>query len=396
MSRAGGEAAGGPGLPPAAIDRPLKAAVVGVSTSRTCGVRDHATLQAETLGGENVSCAMHWLLRTDAPIGVARSEMRAWTRGLAAELERQQPDAVLLHYSVFSYSYRGFPIFVRPTLSALASLGVPLVTVLHEYAYPWGRDGVRGAAWALTQRALLFEVMRASTAAVVTVAFRAEWLQSRRWLPERRTVVAPVFSNLPRAHAGSRANGGVPTVGLFGYSYAPGAISLVIDGVRLLEERGVGAQLLLLGAPGPSSPVAAAWLQAARARGLAHPPSFSGMLAAQALSDALASCDVLVFADPAGPMSRKTTLAASLASGSPVVALDGPRHWPELTQSDAARVVVPTASSLADALAGLLEDERLREELGARGAAFAERTMSVGRSAEVVARVLRDAVGAAP
>jgi glycosyltransferase involved in cell wall biosynthesis len=363
---------------------------VGVSPSDTCGVRDHARLLAQQLSREGVSCELHWLVRTDAGLGAARSELRAWTGGLVAEIARHEPDAVLLHYSVFSYSYRGFPLFVHRTLSALRSLELPLITVLHEYAYPWGRDGVRGAAWAVTQRAALIDVMRASTAAVATVSFRAEWLASRAWLPKRRIVVAPVFSNLPSPGTGARPQGGAPVIGCFGYSYESRAISLVLDAMRLLEDRGVSAQLLLLGAPGRSSAVASTWLDAARARELGRPPSFTERLPAQDLSDALAGCDVLLFADPAGPMSRKTTLAASLASGSPVVALDGPRRWPELTQSDAARVVAPTAASLADAVAGLLEDERLRVALGERGAEFARRTMSVERSAEVVGGLLAD------
>lgn len=374
------------------MSEPPRIVAVGASPSDTCGVHDHATLLARQLSREGVSCELHWLVRTDAGLEAARSQMRSWTDGLAAGIARHEPDAVLLHYSVFSYSYRGFPLFVHQTLSALRSLELPLITVLHEYAYPWGRDGVRGAAWAIAQRALLIDVMRASSAAVATVSFRADWLASRPWLPKRRIVVAPVFSNLPSPSpsAGTGPRDGVPAIGCFGYSYEPRAISLVIDAMALLEDRGIVAQLLLLGAPGRSSPVAAAWLDAARARRLEHAPAFTERLPAQELSDALAGCDVLLFADPAGPMSRKTTLAASLASGSPVVALDGPRRWPELTQADAARVVAPTAASLAEAVAGLLEDEHLRVALGERGAAFARSTMSVERSAEVIGGLLAD------
>ena len=62
-------------------------AAVGVSTSTTCGVRDHATLLAEALGRENVSCSVHWLYRSEETIRATRAEIRSWTRGLAAELE---------------------------------------------------------------------------------------------------------------------------------------------------------------------------------------------------------------------------------------------------------------------------------------------------------------------
>jgi len=379
----------------AGIGRPLRVAAVGISTSRICGVRDHAVLLADALGRENVSCSLHWLWRADQSIAAERSQIRDWTRSLSAELDRARPDALLLHYSVFAHSYRGVPLFVPATMSALRGLGIPLVTFLHEYAYPWRRGGIRGTLWASTQRAILFEVMRGSAAAVVTAAFRAEWLASRSWLPRRRVVVAPVFSNLPPPTAGSRPDRSSHLVGLFGYAYEGAAASLVLDAVRVLEDRGMGVQLILLGAPGQSSPAAEEWLQAARTRGVAHALSFSGTLAAQDLSDALAACDVLLSAEPTGPTSRKTTLAASLASGRAVVALDGPKRWSELIASDAALVVPPTVAALANAVTALLEDEDRRETLGARGSAFARRMMSVERSAEVVARMLEE-VAASP
>jgi glycosyltransferase involved in cell wall biosynthesis len=372
---------------------PVRTAVVGVSSDSICGVRDYATLQADALGGENVSCSMHWLNRTGASFGTARSEFRSWKRELLAGRQVESAEVALLHYSVFPFSYRGVPAFVRPTLAALRGLRIPLITVLHEFAYPWGRDGLRGAIWAVSQRGALIDVMRASAAVVLTTDFRVEWLAARPWLPRRPAVVAPVFSNLPpsalvpQAHAESRA------IGLFGYGYEQPTVSLVLDAVRALQSRGFPVGLELLGAPGRSSPVAGAWLDAAQARGMERAVTFSGTLSAQELSDRLAACDVLLFADPSGPTSRKTTLAASLASGRPVVAVDGPRRWAGLTQSEAALVVEPTPRALANALGGLLAEQSSRTALGARGRAFAERNMSVAGSARVVAEVLHDVAG---
>lgn len=106
----------------------------------------------------------------------------------------------------------------------------------------------------------------------------------------------------------------------------------------------------------------------------------------------LAACDVLLFADIAGPSSRKTTLAASLASGRPVIAIDGPACWSELIQYEAAQVVQPTSPALADAIGAILGDEGSGETLGARGRAFAEQRMSVERSARVVSALIGDIV----
>jgi glycosyltransferase involved in cell wall biosynthesis len=387
-------AGGGAGSHAATIGRPLKVAVVGVSQGRICGVRDHATLLAEALSGEDIACSCHWLYRGGESIRKSRTEFRAWAGELGAELHASEPDAIVWHYSVFSYAYRGFPVFVAPALAAMRAGGAPVITVLHEFVYPWRFGGVRGTGWALTQRALLMAVMRASAAVLVTAPFRADWLRSRAWLPRRPAVFAPVFSNLPapsfELSEPDRTEG---LIGLFGYAYEGAAASLVLDAMRLLDARELRVRLKLLGAPGPDSTAAGEWLAGARARGVAHMVSLSGVLSAQALSDALAGCDVLLHVEPSGPTSRKGTLAGSLASGSAVVAIDGPNRWAELTESGAAEVVQPTASALADAIAGLLGDEPRREALGARGGAFAREAMSVQRSAKVISELLDGLLG---
>lgn len=371
--------------------RALRTAAVGMSVIPTCGVRAHAGVLAEALAGEDVSCSLQWLSRSEQSLRAAHSDVRAWTHRLAGELDDADLDAVLLHYSVFAYSYRGVPFFVHPTLSALRRARVPVIAVMHELVYPWTIGGARGKLWALTQRALLIDVMQASAAVLATADFRVQWLASRRWLPHRPAAFAPVFSNLPAPTPRPRPERPGAVLGLFGYAYEGAASELVLDALRLLLDRGVEVELRLLGAPGRSSPAAAAWLAAARMRGIVDALSFSGTLSAQDLSDALADCDALLFVGAGGPSSRKGTLAGSLASGRPVVALDGPRRWSELLEADAVLVAAPTCQALADALAGLLDDEGSREALGARGRAFAEQQMGVARSA-VAARALLDDV----
>ncbi|MGC2375030.1 MAG: glycosyltransferase family 4 protein, partial [Solirubrobacteraceae bacterium] len=354
-----------------------------------CGVRAHASLLADELNREGVVCTEHWLARREPSPRAARAEVLAWTRSLRAELECSRPDAVLFHYSVFAYSYRGFPVFVHPTVSALRESAVPTIAFMHELAYPWTLGGLRGGAWAIAHRALLVEVMSVCTAAIVTTDWRAEWLATRRWLPQRPVALAPVFSNLPPPTARPCPARDATVLGMFGYSYDEPAIALVLDALRLLWDRGLQVKLSLLGAPGRESPLAETWLNRARARGLDDALSFAGPLPAQELSDALASCDVLLFADGAGPSSRKGTLAGSLASGRPVVATDGPRTWSELVRAEAAIVVEPTSGALAGAVVELLADERELEALGRRGRAFAEERMGVGWSVGVVKRWMK-------
>jgi glycosyltransferase involved in cell wall biosynthesis len=151
-----------------------------------------------------------------------------------------------------------------------------------------------------------------------------------------------------------------------------------------LIRSGEALQLRLLGAPGVESGAAQAWLAGARERNISEHLSFSGRLPAQELSDELARCEVLLFVDAVGPSSRKGTLVGSLASGRPVLALDGPHRWEELARADALRIVPATAAALGGGLTELLGDPALREAIGARGRAFSEAEMSVARSSSVV------------
>jgi glycosyltransferase involved in cell wall biosynthesis len=369
-------------------------AVVGLSVNTTCGVRDHATLLAAELEREAVACSMHWLTRTDRTLSGSRREVGEWARGLRRELAQERPDGVILHYSTFSYAHRGVPIFVPQVLAAVrgACAGAPLVGILHEIVYRWNFGGLRGKAWALTQRAALVDVMRTLDAAVLTAEERIGWLRSRIYLAHRPLLLAPVFSNLPAPRSAPLART-IPLVGLFGYAYQGAAIRQVLDGLQALRERGVATELRLLGAPGPDSEAAQAWRAEAGSRGL--DVSFSGRLPAQELADALGACDVLLFADGAGPTSRKGTLAGSLASGRPLVAFDGPQTWPELRDARALALAPASPGGLADTLAELLGSEDEREALGGRGAEFARTRMSLERTAGAVAEALQAAAGRA-
>lgn len=369
-------------------------AVVGVSLASSCGVRDHATLLARGLDESGVACELHWLTRSQRSLRGSREEIGAWAAGVGRELAAAGPPAVLLHYSVFTVSHKGVPLFLRPVLAAARAARAPVAGVLHEFAYPWGYGGWRGGVWAVSQRAALVELVRSCDALMVTAEQRARWLRSRRWLPARPVVSAPVFSNLP-APAPAARDSRPAQLGLFGFSYQGAAVELVLDALAEVRAARAGTRLLLLGAPGPDSPAGREWAHAASARGLAEAVDFSGRLPAQELSDTLARCEVLLFPDAAGPSSRKGTLAAALASGSPVLALDGPAAWPALVRAGAVALSPPTAAALARELLRLLGDEAARRRLGAAGSEFCGREMSLARSV-AAARDLLAAAGAGP
>jgi glycosyltransferase involved in cell wall biosynthesis len=369
---------------PPAGGEPLRVAVVGISTRPTCGVRDHGRLLAGEMRAVGVESTMLWLSSEARTLAERRAEMRRWTGELREELARGRFDAVVMHYSSFSYSHRGIPLFVHPTLAALRGARLPLLAFMHEIVFPWRNGGLVGKLWAATQRIALVELVRDSSAIVVTVEFRADWLRSRRWLARRPVSVAPVFSNLPPSSAGPPAERSEPVVGIFGYALEPQSVRIVLDAIALLRRRSPPVRLALLGSPGRDSAIARNWEREAQTRGIDGSLSFSGVLAAQELADAMASCEVLLFASPSGAVSRKGTLAGALASGRPVIALEGRYSWPQLIGADAIATVARTPAALAAAVAELLDDRDRGEALGARGRRFAEQAMGLRRSAEIV------------
>jgi glycosyltransferase involved in cell wall biosynthesis len=363
-------------------------AVVGMSEGQVCGMHDHSVLLGRALADLGIRCSEHWLVRSGDSLRATRAEIAAWRTRLVGELAGERPDAVLWHYSIFTSSYRGLPLFVAPVIASLRRSRVPVIAVMHEAAYPWGIGGWRGPIWALTHRLVLVDAVRLCRGIVVTTGDRASWLRTRWWLARRPLRVAPVFSNLPAPAVGPPPVASPRRVGLFGYSYDENAVSVVLDALRLLRVEGLDIELILLGSPGRASPSGEGWLADARARGLADAVSFTEILPAQALSDAIASCEVLLSANPPGPSSRKGSLAASLASGRPLVALDGPDAWREPVESGAVEMVPAHAPALAAALRALLADSSRRRELGVRGRSFAEERMGVGVTANAVIALL--------
>jgi Glycosyl transferases group 1 len=347
-------------------------------------MRDNARLLAEALPAEGIPCSLRWLTREQTSLAGARREVRAWTAELEVALREERPRALLMHYASFAYAHRGIPVFLAPVLRAVRCSGAPLITVMHELAYPL-RGGPRGYLWAGSQRAALLALMRASAAAIVTTEQRLEWLRSRRWLPRRPLAFAPVYSSLPPPDPGGPVD--ELRLGLFGYAYEGANGGLVLDALARLRGR-LPVRLQLLGGPGPATATAEAWVREARQRGVEEAISFSGLLPAQQLSDALAGCAVLLCAASPGPTARKSTLAASLASGRPVVAIDGHLTWSELQEQDAARVVAADAGALAEELAALLSNRPAQQALGARGQAFHERRMAPARAAELAAGLI--------
>ena len=197
----------------------------------------------------------------------------------------------------------------------------------------------------------------ACSALIVTTDWRARWIGSRRLLPHRPVLVAPVFSNLPSSAPGVSPDGTEPVVGLFGYSYQGAAISLVLDAISGLRGNGRQVRLGCWAHPariprraGPGSP----GRQSAPCR--MHCRSPGGFGAGSIGRDR--PLRRAAFRRCGRALAAQGTLAGSLASGRPVIAIDGRHTWRALVSAGAARVVAPEADALAGAIDSLLGGSR--------------------------------------
>jgi glycosyltransferase involved in cell wall biosynthesis len=204
-------------------------------------------------------------------------------------------------------------------------------------------------------------------------------------------VVIPVFSNIavePRPP--NQASSAPLLLGVVGYANDGVNPPLLVEALSRLPSR-PGLRVLLLGAPGPDSPWGERWRRAAQDAGIGELLEFTGVLPPQELSRQLSACDLVVFPDEAGPSSRKGTLAAALAHGRPVVAIDGPEGWPLLIEAGAVHLCTADPAQLATAIDRLHRDVAVRNGLGAAATAFYSQHMRLELAGAKVVALMRNA-----
>ncbi|MGH9278677.1 MAG: glycosyltransferase family 4 protein [Acidimicrobiales bacterium] len=364
--------------------------LAGVSRHPVCGVRDHTYALAEGFSALGESCDIVWehVPTSLSPLATAQA-LRSWARAVSDR--SRAASALIVQYSAFSYSYRGVSVGFLGWTSTLRQVPCPKLAYLHEPAHAWTANGARGWVWALSQRAALRSLVGAVDAVALTTEPRLQWQRSRRWLPPRPSAFAPVSSTLPSLPAGveepaaSPNASAEPRIGVLGYGPTTRPAP-VLSALRRLRAEGLDANLVLLGGPGPSSVGADRWRVASEETGVSSAVSWTGVLPAAELASAMAGCHALVFSDASGASGRRTSVAAPLALGVPVVALDGPETWPLLADRGAAVIVPPEPDAIANALRPHIADPQHRRAQADRGRAFYASELG----AEVVAaRLLR-------
>lgn len=362
--------------------------VAGLVPPGPSGMRDYGDLVAGELGRRGLDAETWWIENDGVtfPHAVGASMRALWAAA------RERPGSVVVwNYSPFAYAFRGIPLPGVLVGLVLRARRATVVTVFHEIAYPWGRRGLAGRLFAVSQRAALAPILAGSHGFLVTTEERATFV--RRWARLHRagaTRVAPVFSTVGRGAPPGPAPQRVGRIGVIGYGgdgARPELFFAAIGRAGLHPDEG---RVVLVGAPGPHSEAGQAWVGAARRAGLEPMVEFSGVLSVDRLSSCIAGCDLIALVDEEGPTSRRTMLAAALAHGRPVVATDGPNRW-ETPVREAALAVAPAdPEALGALIRRLSEDPAERAAMGARAFAFYEREMSLGRTCDVLCALVSD------
>nr|MDQ6948129.1 glycosyltransferase [Actinomycetota bacterium] len=226
---------------------------------------------------------------------------------------------------------------------------------------------------------------------------RAEAFRRLRWPVSRAVSYLPVFSTIgePAEPAVLREHPARPVIGVLSHSSEGARADLLFQALKCLRRPGRDDDhaipcIVLLGAPGPSSAGGRYWRDLARRSGMDRHLEFTGVVAEGVLGSNLEACDLLVLLDPNGPTSRKTTLAAGLAYGMPIVALDGSDRWADLVEREAVVVVPGEPGPLALTLGGLLDSADRRRYLGCHARSFYRQHMRLELIASGMARVIEE------
>lgn len=333
-----------------------------------CGVRDHGALLAQELRSSGYEVEEVWVSSDGRGL---RRTLRATWEFLREASARSSGPAAIWHYSVFAYSFRGFPLPGILLGVVMRLRGVHVVAVLHEMALPWDVPG-RRKAHALFQHVVLPLVLLGSDEIVVTTDGRAAWLGSTFRVSRGRIHVIPVFSNLGEREDSTavvpegKRPGGSAVIAVPGWASSPRMESVLIGALTDPKLACRALTVELLGAPGPCSAAARRWLSAGVAAGLADRLRFTGVLPADKFAQHLSACDAVVLLFGDGPSSRHTMLAAAMAHGCPIVALSGPDTWRPLVDHSAALIVQRDPGALARELVHILDDHEQRAALGRR------------------------------
>ena len=272
---------------------------------------------------------------------------------------------------------------VRASLLALAARARGCSVVMHAHG---GNIGT----WLSTPwRRRLLRVAMLPADRVVAV-WTAGLDSLRQVLPEQK--IALIDNGVPvQAYSPSpREHDGPPRVLYVGLLTPRKGVLDLVTASRLLRERGVDHELVLLGGTPDEGPDAEAEVRAA----LSGHERLLGTRDPEQMPQEFAQADV--FCLPSWWEAMPLSVLEAMAAGLPVVATDvGDVHRAVAEGITGAVVPVHDPERLAAALQPLLEDRELRRRMGAAGRARVEDMFSSETTAGAVSALYAELVGAA-
>jgi hypothetical protein len=303
-------------------------------------------------------------------------------------------DRVVMHYSPFLWSRHGFD-WLGPALAVWLRLGGrPADVFFHELWVPASAHPVR-LARALHQRC---------AAAVLALAARRSIVTSRERLAELAAVAPPAASRMhlvpmasllpvdergPAEREAVRAKLGLDprelALAVLGFDHDSRPTAGLWRVRDLLARHGVASRLVVVGtARIPPPPHAATAAPPGGERWVVH----AGYCAPAWASRILSACDVFLapFAD--GVSTRRSSVAAALAHGLPVITTRGPHTDPAVFVEEAiACVGVGDDEAFARAALDLARSPDRRRALSEAGRRLYERELAWTRHWDGLARI---------
>ncbi|MBI4617793.1 MAG: glycosyltransferase family 4 protein [Planctomycetes bacterium] len=359
-----------------------------------CGVGDHGIRLAVAL-----SCMADVRLATRVAGGEPPPELgeeRVWRlagrpgagrRSLDREFARFRPDVFLLEYAPHLGSPRGLDRSGLLAAFAARRRRVPVVLFFHEIASPWSLEPA-ALVTGCHQRAVALLLLGLSRGAIVTSFERVRDLTRLGGTRRLPVVLIPIGSNVRASRWTSedrsrrRASRGIAdgsfVLSLFGRDHWSRRTGPALAALDLLVAEGMDAHLVVLGLAGR----ALSGVAHARSRsGVAHarsgetarvPPALQarvhilGFLPEDEISGWLGASDLYLLPLSDGVSTRRTTLAAALAHGLPVLGTRGPNTDPDLFGREFVRLVPCGEGDGAFARAALIlaRDPGSRTRLG--------------------------------
>ncbi len=356
-------------------------ALLGKQDSPTDGVQDYCIWLGQALVKRDWTLTlqrMPWM-----EVGWVRSLWWLWQ-----ESAKWRGKWVLVQYTAFSWSKRGFPLGFLVALLILRQHQARLAVIFHD---PEGSLGKR----------LIDRMRRSFQHWVMQTAYR--WadrslltltLELIPWLPPQPAKAAfiPVGSNVPElagiTQTGNSRDINQKTVAIFGITGGDNTVREVADIAHAIKLAAQVVPRLRLVALGRGSQEAKDILKQAL-DGINVEVFVLGLLPQDEVTQTLAQSDVLLFIR--GNISTgRTSALAGVACGLPIVAYAGPHTGFPLAEAGVLLVSPGDRDALAEALIKVLIDEELWEELHQRSLYIQREYFSWDTIADRFLKVLSD------